>query len=476
MSQKNIHKLDVSKVPHQRDFVTSTVKNTIISGSLGAGKTTPLCIKAFQEALRAPGAKVLMVRKELKAFKESTLNTLIQGDREMPPVIPPEYIIHHNKSEHEIKIRTEGEPSYIVYSGVSKRAGDKYPKKLGSTEFTDIAIDELEELDEADFDYLKGRMRRPKLDAEGNKLRRLIFAATNPGGPNHWAYDRFKISNPEERPDNVRVIRAKTEDNVYLDDEYIQDLKETYTGMMRQRLLLGKWVAAEGQVYQNFDRSVHQKEPYYFYKPEEDWEDPEEPELRDYNKIIVGADSNYAKPRAAVVIGITGTEIHLLDEFYRERTNVDALAEWLKDKPYRIDRIWYDPSEPGEIDSLKKAGFSAEGAPNSIVDGISKVSSKLGNEYSCGNCGNNFSMEKPARECDVEEGCQDADAVYMEPRLFIHPRLSNWKDEVASYKYADDGRRSDEKPVDKNDHLMDATRYGIMGTESGGAGLAFTKL
>ena len=375
----------------------------------------------------------------------------------MPPVIPPEYVIHHNKSEHEIKIRTEGEPSYIVYSGVSKNRGDKYPKKLGSTEFTDIGLDELEEFNEADFDYLKGRLRRPKLDQNGNKLKRLIFAATNPGGPNHWAYRRF--INPENRPDSVRVIRAKTEDNVYLDDDYIQDLKETYTGMMRQRLLLGKWVASEGQVYQNFDRDIHQKEPGYF------------PEFEDYNKIIVGADSNYAKPRAAVVIGITGTEVHLLDEFYRERTNVGALIDWLDSKSYDVTKVWYDPSEPGEIDELKKAGYSAEGAPNSIVEGISKVSQKLGNEYLCDKCGENFSMEKPARE-----HCDTGTAEYIEPRLFIHPNLSNWRKEVASYKYADSGRRSDEKPVDENDHLMDATRYGCMGAESGGAGLAFTKL
>lgn len=467
MSQKQVHRLDVSKVQHQREFVTSDHKTTIISGSLGAGKTTPLCIKAFQEALRAPGSKIGLFRKQLSDLKKSTLNTLLQGDREMPPVIPPGYVIYHNKSEHEIKIRTQGEPSYIVYSGVSKSRGDKYPKKLGSTEFTDIALDELEEFNEADFDYLKGRLRRPKLDAEGNKLKRYIFAATNPGGPNHWAYRRF--INPENRPDSVKVIRAKTEDNVYLDDDYVNDLKETYTGMMRQRLLLGKWVAAEGQVYQNFDRSVHQKEPGYF------------PDFEDYKKIIVGADSNYAKPRAAVVIGVTGTELHLLDEFYRERTNVDTLGEWLDDRPYQIDRVWYDPSEPGEIDTLSRGGdefkgIPTKGAPNSIVDGISKVSSKIGNEYICESCGHNYSMEKPARECSVEEGCEGSGADYIQPRLFIHPNMTNWRKEVASYKYAEDGRRNDEKPIDENDHLMDATRYGIMGDSQGGAGLAFTKL
>jgi len=111
MSQKQVHRLDVSKVQHQREFVTSDHKTTIISGSLGAGKTTPLCIKAFQECLRAPGARVGLFRKQLSDFKASTLNTLLRGDREMDPVIPPEYIISHNKSEKEIKIRTGAEPS-----------------------------------------------------------------------------------------------------------------------------------------------------------------------------------------------------------------------------------------------------------------------------------------------------------------------------------------------------------------------------
>ena len=97
-------------------------------------------------------------------------------------------------------------------------------------------------------------------------------------------------------------------------------------------------------------------------------------------------------------------------------------------------------------------------------------------KYICENCGHNYSMEKPARECSEEQGCEDSGAQYIQPRLFIHPNMSNWRKEVASYKYSDSGRRNDEKPIDENDHLMDCTRYGIMGEEQGGAGLAFTKL
>lgn len=445
MSEDQVHQLDVSQIPHQRKFIRSRKKIVLLSGAIGAGKTFPGCVKAFQATQEAPGARVALVRKQLSDLKSSTLNTLLKGDRETPPVIPPEYIVSHNKSEHRIVVKAPGgKTSEIIYSGLDKGRGDRYPKKLGSTEFTDIFIDELEEIDEDDFDYLMGRLRRPKKTPGGEKIPKQIFGATNPGGPAHWAHRRF--INPEERPDHVDVFFAKTEDNPFLDDDYVETLKETYTGVMKDRLLEGKWVAAEGQVFQNFDRQVHEKDPEFFLKPEDEWEDEDEPELREYKKFVVGADAGFTNPRALVLIGVTGNdEIHILDEFYRTRTDIDEAIEWLDSLDVTVDRIYHDPSEPSDIEELNKAGYSAEKANNDISSGISHMASKIGNT-----------------------GDQD-------PRLFVHPSVTNWKNEIASYRYPQDSRMKDEKPLKENDHLMDATRYALMGIRGGG-GLSWTTL
>lgn len=449
-SQSQVHELDVSRIPHQRKFVESDKKIAIISGAIGAGKTYPGCVKAFLATQRAPGARVALVRKQLSDLKSSTLNTLLKGDRETPPVIPPSYVVSHNKSEHKITVRTPGEEtSEIIYSGLDKGKADRYPKKLGSTEFTDIFIDELEELDQDDFDYLLGRLRRPKLTQDGKRLQKQIFAATNPGGPAHWAYRRF--INPEERPDHADVFFAKTEDNPFLDDSYLETLKATYTGVMRDRLLKGKWVAAEGQVFRNFDRAVHEMDPEFFHKDEDELEDDEEsPQLREYKEFVVGADAGFTNPRALVLIGVTGNdEVHVLDEFYRSRTDIQAAIDWLEEKEKElgisVSEVYHDPSEPSDIQELNQAGFRAEKANNDIKSGISHMATKIGNT-------------------------DDQD-----PRLFVHPRVTNWKNEIASYRYPQDSRRKDEKPLKENDHLMDATRYALMGLRDRQE-LAFTTL
>jgi hypothetical protein len=85
------------------------------------------------------------------------------------------------------------------------------------------------------------------------------FGDCNPGPPNHWIIER-------EKAGPLKLLHSKHEDNPSLYDDKgrltEQGVKtmavlDSLTGLRYKRLRLGLWVAAEGTVYEGWDRSVH---------------------------------------------------------------------------------------------------------------------------------------------------------------------------------------------------------------------------
>jgi hypothetical protein len=52
------------------------------------------------------------------------------------------------------------------------------------------------------------------------------------------------------------MIESRHEDNPTVTESYLETL-QALTGVRYQRLYLGKWVAAEGIVYEEWDRKLH---------------------------------------------------------------------------------------------------------------------------------------------------------------------------------------------------------------------------
>lgn len=397
----------------QLDFMKSMKDRVLLSGAVGAGKTLALCSKGFWLGVRFPGNRGALVRKSGSSLKASTLKTLLVGNERVDPVIPEDWVVEHNKNEKKIvhKTRKAGEYSEIIYTGVDKGSKDSYPKKLGSTEFGWIGVDEAIEIDKQDWEWLETRLRYP---VPVNQ----IFGATNPSGPEHWLYDMF-IRNKSR---TSQLITATPYDNPFLDQSYIDRLEERYqSGIMRDRMLQGKWVAAQGLVYPEFNRDNHVISG-------------ESIRTRQFKDVIIGADSGWKNPRALLVGKISGSgDLYIVDEFYETKTSIEQAIEWLERNNYkqRASRMAHDPSEPEEIEKASKMGIRTDKAVNDIIPGIGKVSQYIG-----------------------EKG----------PDLYVKESCTNLITEFASYKYPDDSNRNqkEEKPIKKDDHLMDALRYMIM--------------
>ncbi len=85
-----------------------------------------------------------------------------------------------------------------------------------------------------------------RLSESGAKL----FATTNPDDPNHWV----KRDYLDNKAIDLLSLKFRLEDNIFLPKNYIEQLKNEFTGVFYQRFILGDWVAAEGRIYENFSQ------------------------------------------------------------------------------------------------------------------------------------------------------------------------------------------------------------------------------
>ena len=76
-----------------------------------------------------------------------------------------------------------------------------------------------------------------------------LIATTNPDNPSHWVMQKY-ISRQDEL--NMMTMKFLLDDNIFLDPEYVADLKKEYTGVFYDRFILGLWKAAEGVIYRQF--------------------------------------------------------------------------------------------------------------------------------------------------------------------------------------------------------------------------------
>jgi PBSX family phage terminase large subunit len=383
----------------------------MISGSVGAGKSFLGCAKGVMYNMMYPGAKGLICRKEASSLKVSTIKTLLGQ------ILPSELIVSYNQMTGELVHRTNDPEidSYITMCGLDRSADQTYPTKIGSTEYDWIFIDEGIETSEGDWDMLATRLRYriPNLDDEqNNKLPRQMWTATNPSHPGHYLYKFFfKSTNPDRF-----VVALTPYENPYLSEVYLKQLEETLTGVRRQRLLEGKWIQAEGLIYSSFNQDTQVNDKDFL-------------NIGEYKSITMGVDHNYPIPRAALLIGFRSDGgVDILDEFYRERTHIEGLMQWVEElyeKNKRNVYIYADPSDPSAIFKLSTCkGAVVHKADNAVKGGISAV-------------GKYFDTDK----------------------IRISPKCVNLINQINSYCWKPG--YEDEEPLKKDDHLVDCLRYGI---------------
>lgn len=274
-------------------------------------------------------------------------------------------------------------------------------------------VDEATLVPQSFWMMLLSRLRVP-----GAKL----FATTNPDGPGHWLRRDF-ITRPADV--GMRYWHFTLNDNPSLDPEYVARLKRQYTGLWYARFIEGRWVLAEGAVYDSWNPDLHI--------------------LRgDLPPLIrlpgVGVDYGTTNPFAALMLGVTHdgqlclTREWRWDSKRQMRSLTDAeystrLRAWIGDD--RPEWVCVDPSAASFSTQLFRDGLLPTAANNAVLDGIRLVASLL-----------------------------------AQGLLVVHESCAGWLDEVGGYVWDDKAALlGEDKPLKLDDHSMDAGRYVIATTE-----------
>lgn len=146
------------KLPAQEAFLTAPEPFTCFSGGFGSGKTTALCAKVILLMTAIPNNLGYLGRLDGKSLRHSTMQSLLD-------MLPKEYIKKHNEQNGFIQLHREVGGSKLVY-GDFKDLNDLKNIPLGF-----YAIDQMEEVPFAVWEYLAGRIRRrtPVLTADGQR-------------------------------------------------------------------------------------------------------------------------------------------------------------------------------------------------------------------------------------------------------------------------------------------------------------------
>lgn len=391
----------------------STARVNVWTGAVRSGKTIASLLRWLIYVANAPrGGQLIVGGKTFDTVARNVFGPL------MDPEItgPASKLIHYTRGAPTATIL--GRTVEIITANDSRAEN-----RLRGMTCAGAYVDEATLVPEAYWTQLLAR-----LSVKGAQL----FATTNPDNPSHWLRKKF-LNRAGEL--NLKWWHFTLDDNTALDPAYVASLKQEYTGLWYKRFIEGRWVVAEGAVYD-------------MWNPDEHVIDVIPPIWR---WICASVDYGTSNPLHALLLGIDASQTiyvasewrHSARDTRRSMTDAEYSAElkkWLAG--YRApaahtagvtpEAFVVDPSAASFIEQLWRDRLNPTPADNAVADGIRLVSSVLG-----------------------------------AGKLKVHRSCKALIDEFPGYSWDDKkAQRGIDAPIKVDDHGLDAVRYGIKTTES----------
>ena len=219
----------------------------------------------------------------------------------------------------------------------------------------------------------------------------------NPENPGHWFYREWILKAKARR---ALYLHFTMEDNPALSPRIRARYRNAYSGVFYRRFFLGEWTAAQGLVYDFFDR-------------ERDAADVPEGSFEEWR---ISVDYGTANPASFGLWGKKNAVWYRVAEYYydsrkagRQRTDeeyAEALERLAGERTIR--RVIVDPSAASFIEVLRRRGFQGVRANNDVADGIRVTSDLLKKRRivicrTCGDC-----LREMELYCWDERGGRDA--------------------------------------------------------------------
>jgi phage terminase large subunit len=225
----------------------------IYSGPAGTGKTRTL-LEYIHQRSQGEKLRVLFLRKTEESLKTSALVTfreqvLYKFDGKRSVLDGVSFFGGNKLLPAQFTYDKTG--SVIVLGGVDN------PEKVKSSEWDIVFVNEATELTIHEWEMVTGRTDRPSLMERPPSL---VLGDCNPDAPTHWIKVRGDAGKLDlwtsTHKDNPAMWDRAKQRWTPAGERYLARLDQ-HTGVRYQRLRLGRWVAAEGQVYEEWDDAVH---------------------------------------------------------------------------------------------------------------------------------------------------------------------------------------------------------------------------
>lgn len=380
-------------------FLNDTTRTQIFYGGSSSGKSFFLSQRCVMDVLK--GRNYLITRNVARTIRSSVFNQITKT------ILSMGLEKRFNISQSDMTITCIKNRKQILFAGLDD------VEKLKSVTPIDGVITDIwmEEATEVAYDAYKQLTKRLRGDTGDNIVKRVIFSF-NPVLQTHWIYKEFfgnwDDSKTIYRDKKLLILKTTYKDNKFLTPDDIDALESETDQYFYNVYTLGNWGVLGNLIFKNWrTEDLSSKIP-------------------SFDKIYNGLDFGYAAdPNALVRLHIDNArkKIYVFDELYKAGMHDDELADVLKTM-IKTQYVTCDCAEPKSIDDLNRRGvraIPAKKGPDSINYGIRFL-----------------------------QGYE----------IIVDIRCQNFKNEIQAYHWAEDKYGNAlQKPVDKDNHLMDALRY-----------------
>jgi phage terminase large subunit len=405
-------------------FWRAPAHEIVLAGPAETGKTYACLLRLDYLLANYPRAQAVLVRKVRDTIFSTVLQTYLRKVQNFAP--------GRDVSTLGVKRYGGERPQWFDYPNGARLwlAGIDDPGKALSSERDYIYVNQAEELSEDDWQVLTTRAT----GRAGNTPRPQIFGDCNPGPPHHWLKHRQSLTLLESRHEDNPVLYDAGRGAWTEQGQRTLAVLDALTGARKQRLRFGRWVSAEGTVYE-YDARVHLVDAF--------------PIPREWARFRV-YDFGHINPFFCGWFALDHDgRLYLYRQIYMTRRTVKVHAAQVlalsKNELCEADIADHDASDRA---TLAENGLPTIAALKALRPGIDAVTERL-----------KIQPDGRPRFFVLRGSLVERDEL-----LAAEQKPVCAEDEFAAYEWAKDsaGRPTKDVPVDKFNHALDGVRYAVM--------------
>ncbi|MGZ9420427.1 PBSX family phage terminase large subunit [Staphylococcus epidermidis] len=377
----------------------------VVKGSRGSKKSKTTALNFIFRIMQYSWANLLVVRRFSNTNKQSTYTDLRWATNRLGV----KHLFKFNDSLPEITYKPTGQK--ILFRGLDD------PLKI-----TSITVENgilcwawFEEAYQIEtFDKFSTVVESIRGSIDDSDFFKQITVTFNPWSERHWLKPTFfdentKLNNTFSYTTTYRV-------NEWLDEVDIARYEDLYrTNPRRARIVCdGDWGVAEGLVFENFEVK------------EFDWVK----KLKEKQVVAHGSDFGFTQDPTTLIstiVDLKNKELWIYDEHYQRGMLTDEIYQMYLDKGLKNAKIIADSAEKRLITEIKRKG-------------ISNLKPSIKGQGS------------------IMQGVQFIQGF----KIYVHPTCKHTIEELNTYTFDQDKDGNWlNKPIDANNHLMDALRYSL---------------